>query len=190
MTIENIVQERAGHQCELCSSDADLSVYEVPASPDATAASCVLVCGTCRGQIEDADTMDQNHWRCLNESMWSQVPAVQVMAYRMLKRLSGETWAQDLLDMLYMEEDMIEWAEKGIALEALDSVQTLDVNGTPLQAGDNVTIIKDLPVKGSSLVIKQGTAVRGIRLTDNPLHISGKAAGTNMVIIAAYCKKM
>ena len=99
MTIENIVQERAGHQCELCSSDADLSMYEVPASPDATAASCVLVCGTCRGQIEDADTMDQNHWRCLNESMWSQVPAVQVMAYRMLKRLSGETWAQDLLDM-------------------------------------------------------------------------------------------
>ena len=190
MTIENIVKQRADAKCELCSSEDNLSVYEVPASPDTTAGSCVMVCGTCRSQIEDADTMEQNHWRCLNDSMWSQVPAVQVMAYRMLKRLSAEAWAQDLFDMLYLEEDVIEWAEKGIAAEELDSVQTLDVNGTPLQAGDNVTIIKDLPVKGSSLVVKQGTAVRGIRLTNNPLHITGKAAGTNMVIIAAYCKKM
>ncbi|WP_064608213.1 PhnA domain-containing protein [Photobacterium sp. J15] len=190
MSIENIVKERSGAKCELCSSEDNLSVFEVPASPDTTAGSCVMVCNTCRTQIEDPEAMDQTHWRCLNDSMWSQVPAVQVMAYRMLKRLSSETWAQDLLDMMYMEEDTVEWAEKGIALEELDSVKTVDVNGTPLQNGDNVTIIKDLPVKGSSLVIKQGTAVRGIRLTNNPLHISGKAAGTNMVIIAEYCRKM
>ncbi|OAN12974.1 PhnA domain protein [Photobacterium jeanii] len=191
MTIENILKERSESKCELCSSDNNLSVYEVPASPDQTAGCCVMVCDTCRGQIEDADTVEANHWRCLNDSMWSQTPAVQIMAYRMLNRLSAsESWAQDLKDMMYMEEDMIEWAEKGIALEELESIQTVDVNGTALQAGDNVTIIKDLPVKGSSLVVKQGTAVRGIRLTDNPLHITGKAAGTNMVIIAAYCKKM
>ena len=190
MSIESIVKERSGAKCELCGSEDSLSVYEVPASPDQTAGSCVMVCGTCRTEIEEAETLDQNHWRCLNDSMWSQEPAVQVMAYRLLKRLSSETWAQDLLDMMYMEEDMIEWAEKGIALAELDSIKTVDVNGTPLEAGDNVTIIKDLPVKGSNLVIKQGTAVRGIRLTDNPLHISGKAAGTNMVIIAEYCKKM
>ncbi|MGF1682863.1 PhnA domain-containing protein [Photobacterium minamisatsumaniensis] len=190
MSIENIVKQRSGEKCELCASADNLSVYEVPASPDTTAGSCVMVCGTCRTEIEDAETLDQNHWRCLNDSMWSQEPAVQIMAYRMLKRLSAETWAQDLLDMMYMEEDMVEWAEKGIALAELEAIKTLDVNGTALQSGDNVTIIKDLPVKGSSLVVKQGTAVRGIRLTENPLHVTGKAAGTNMVIIAAYCKKM
>lgn len=42
-----------------------------------------------------------------------------------------------------------------------------DSNGTGLQDGDIVTVIKDLKVKGSSLVIKRGTKVRNIRLTDN-----------------------
>jgi protein PhnA len=43
-----------------------------------------------------------------------------------------------------------------------------DSNGTPLAEGDNVTVIKDLKVKGTSSVIKRGTMVRGIHLTDNP----------------------
>ena len=180
---------RCGGKCELCGSESNLAAFELPESKGYGDAR-IMICDTCTGQIKTPATIDMNHWRCLNDSMWSQVPAVQVMAYRMLKRLSAEAWAQDLFDMLYLEEDVIEWAEKGIAAEELDSVQTLDVNGIALQAGDNVTIIKDLPVKGSSLVVKQGTAVRGIRLTNNPLHITGKAAGTNMVIIAAYCKKM
>ena len=53
--------------------------------------------------------MDNNHWRCLNDSMWSQVPAVQVMAWRLLSKLSanGETWAQDLLDMLYLDDEPV-----------------------------------------------------------------------------------
>ena len=45
--------------------------------------------------------------------MWSQVPAVQVMAYRQLKHLvaQGEHWAQDLLDMLYLDEETQAWAD-------------------------------------------------------------------------------
>ncbi|MFD2263688.1 alkylphosphonate utilization protein [Lacibacterium aquatile] len=43
-----------------------------------------------------------------------------------------------------------------------------DSNGTILNDGDNVTVIKDLKVKGSSLTIKRGTLVKGIRLTGNP----------------------
>ncbi len=78
------------------------------------------------------------------------------------------------------------------ALVAADTGEPTDLPVwiPPAIRGKEPAIIKDLPVKGSSLVVKQGTAVRGIRLTNNPLHISGKAAGTNMVIIAAYCKKM
>ncbi|MGF1687930.1 PhnA domain-containing protein [Photobacterium japonica] len=186
MSIESIVKQRSGAKCELCASEDNLSVYEVPASPDKTAGSCVMVCGTCRTEIEDADTLDQNHWRCLNDSMWSQEPAVQVMAYRMLKRLSSETWAQDLLDMMYMEEDKVEWAEKGLLA---DEDKPRDVNGVELKKGDDVTIIKDLPVKGSSMVIKQGTAVRGINLTNDPKHVQGKVEGQTMFIIAEYCRK-
>lgn len=42
-----------------------------------------------------------------------------------------------------------------------------DSNGTVLVDGDNVTLIKDLPVKGTSVTLKRGTLVKGIRLTDN-----------------------
>lgn len=46
---------------------------------------------------------------------------------------------------------------------------TVDANGTPLQDGDTVTVVKDLKVKGSSLVVKVGTKVKGIRLIE-PVH--------------------
>ena len=66
---------------------------------------------TCRKQIENPEKVEANHWRCLNDSMWSQVPAVQVVVWRMLKRLSAEGWPQDLLDMLYLDESTQAWAK-------------------------------------------------------------------------------
>lgn len=46
---------------------------------------------------------------------------------------------------------------------------TRDSNGAELKDGDNVTLIKDLKVKGSGgVTIKRGTMIKGIRLTDNP----------------------
>ena len=85
-----------------------------------------------------------NHWRCLGDSMWSQVPAVQVMAWRQLKNLSaqGEVWAQDMLDMMYMEDETKAWAEAGMASDDDDSVLTVDSNGAVLVEGDSVTLIR------------------------------------------------
>ena len=168
MAIKSILETRSGHQCELCTSNDQLSVYEVPASDDKSAGNCVFLCKTCRDQIENPELVDANHWRCLNDSMWSQEPAVQVMAYRQLSRLaSTEGWAHDLLEMMYLEDATKEWADKGLAIEA-SAQPTRDSNGVVLQAGDTVTVIKDLDVKGSSLTAKRGTAVRNIGLTDNP----------------------
>ena len=48
------------------------------------------------------------------------------------------------------------------------SEETRDSNGVILQDGDNVTLIKDLKVKGTSVTLKRGTLVKGIRLTGNP----------------------
>ena len=87
---------------------------QLPDSP-AEVENHILICGTCKEQIEDPEKTDPNHWRCLNDSMWSTVPAVQVMAWRMLNRLKGEGWPQDLLDMMYMEEDQLAWAKAGQA---------------------------------------------------------------------------
>ena len=187
MSVEQALRERSGEQCELCSAKDGLTAYQVP--PEGALASAdnsVLLCGTCASQVSGSD-LDVNHWRCLTDSMWSQVPAVQVMAFRMLNRLNSESWAQDALDMLYLDDDTRKWAETSIAAEQREP--TLDSNGAPLAAGDNVTIIKDLEVKGAGFTAKRGTMVRGISLSDNPLHIEGKVNGSRIVIIAAYTKK-
>jgi len=191
MSIEKALQTRSESKCELCGAIDELAVYEVPSSADDSADSCVLLCGICRGQIDEPDTADANHWRCLNDSMWSQVPAVQVMAWRMLTRLRGEGWPQDLLDMMYLEDDVKTWAEAaGDAEDEADVVKHVDSNGTVLQAGDTVTLIKDLNVKGGGFTAKRGTAVRGISLVaDNAEHIEGRVSGQLIVILTQFVKK-
>lgn len=187
MSTEATLLERCGSKCELCGSESSLSPFVVTPHTQVTVDHAVMVCETCKGQIEDTDTMDANHWRCLNDSMWSQEPAVQVIVWRQLKRLSEhESWAHDLLDMMYMEEEVMNWAIIGMDD---DAEKPRDVNGVELKKGDDVTIIKDLPIKGSSQVIKQGTVVRGISLADDPKLVSGKANGQSMYIIAEYCRK-
>lgn len=186
MSIEQSLQSRSAQKCELCQAQVDLSVYEVPPE-EAHADKCVLLCQTCKSQVLGESDIDVNHWRCLNDSMWSTVPAVQIVSYRMLKRLSFESWAQDLLDMMYLDEDMQKWAEAGMA--SVNVEPTRDVNGTILQAGDTVTLVKDLTVKGANFTAKRGTAVRGIGLSDNPEHVEGKVNGQRIVIISAYTKK-
>ncbi|GAA5215518.1 PhnA domain-containing protein [Corallincola platygyrae] len=185
MSISNTLMTRCEGKCELCGAIEALTALEVEGASNIGEDSQIVVCETCLPQVEGGD-LEVNHWHCLNESMWSQQPVVQVVAYRMLHRLSSEGWAQDLLDMMYLEDDVKAWADAGIAEEA---EKTLDVNGTELKKGDSVTVIKDLPVKGSSQVIKQGTVVRGISLSDDPTLISGKANGQSMYLIAAYCRK-
>lgn len=54
------------------------------------------------------------------------------------------------------------------------SDDTRDSNGTILADGDNVTLIKDLKVKGTSVTLKRGTMVKGIRLTGDPDEIDCK----------------
>ncbi len=187
MSILATLTERSNNQCELCQATEQLDIYEVP-PVEASADKCILACKTCREQLTGEVENDVNHWRCLSDSMWSAVPAVQVTAYRQLHKLSSETWAQDNLDMLYLEDDVKAWAEEG--LETEERVPTLDSNGTELKAGDNVTIIKDLQVKGAGFTAKRGTAVRNISLTDNPEHIEGRVNGTRIVLVSAYLKKM
>ena len=191
MSVEQRLFERSDSKCELCGATENLVVYEVPPESKAGIDDSVLICNTCRDQIDDPDNMDANHWRCLNDSMWSQVPAVQVMAWRMLTRLRNEGWPQDLLEMLYLDDETLGWARAtGEEVSAEDEVKHLDSNGALLEAGDTVTLIKDLNVKGANFTAKRGTAVRGISLVaDNPEHIEGKVNGQQIVILTKFVKK-
>ena len=135
--------------------------------------------------------MDSNHWRCLNDSMWSEHLPVKVMAWRMLNRLKGEGWSLDLLNMLYLTDGELSFAQAlNDHLEEADKVVHKDSNGAVLSAGDNVVLIQDLKVKGSSMVAKQGTVVRKIALDpENAQYIEGKVDGQQIVILTQYVKK-
>jgi len=190
MSVNAELETRSGSKCELCAATENLTVYEVPPVSEPDLETSILICETCQQQIDNPDLLEAHHWHCLNDSMWSQVPAVQVMAWRMLSRLSSETWAQDLLDMLYLEDDLLAWAKAGVQTDDEDEIKHLDSHGTLLQNGDTVTLIKDLNVKGGGFTAKRGTAVRGIRLVaDNPEHIEGRVNGQQIVILTQFVKK-
>ncbi|MZR64474.1 alkylphosphonate utilization protein [Alcanivorax sp. DP30] len=191
MTIESALLARADSKCELCGAASGLSVYPVPPTSDGSAEQSALLCETCQYQIDNPGNEDANHWRCLNDSMWSQQPAVQVLAWRMLTRLRAEGWTQDLLDMLYLEDDVLEWAQAtGEGAQEEQGVQHRDSNGAVLEAGDSVTLIKDLNVKGANFTAKRGTPVRNISLVqDNPEQIEGRVEGQRIVILTQFVKK-
>ena len=192
MSFEKELQLRSEGNCELCKSSTGLRSYEVaPAPNNGRIEDFIYIFETCESQINDADKVEVNHWRCLNDSMWSEVPAVQVVAWRMLNRLKAEGWPQDLLDMLYLTDETLEWAKAtGEGEEKVQEDFHKDVNGVRLEAGDNVVLIKDLSVKGGGFTAKRGTPVRSIRLDhDNFNHIEGKVNDQMIVILTQYVKK-
>ena len=191
MTLEQEVLNRSGNTCELCGSDKNLSVYEVAHGPGKYAENCVMICDKCLAQVEKKEEPDTAHWSKLGETMWSEVPAVQVISWRMLNRFRNESWAADLLDMFYMDEERLAWA-KAAGDHENDSTVELhrDCNGQVLQTGDTVVLIKSLDVKGSSLNAKLGTVVKNIRLVDdNKEQIEGKIEGQVIVILTKYVRK-
>ena len=143
---EKEIFSRAENKCELCESDNN----------DGYA----LICEECKQQIESGN-FDESHWNCLNNSMWSEVPAVKILSYKILKELGRN----DLLDMMYLTDE-----EMAIANKKEEKI--LDSNGNELKAGDNVTVIKDLDVKGAGKTIKRGTLVKNIRMCDVEGHVS------------------
>lgn len=188
VSVQQQLMERSGGKCELSGVTDNLCVMEITPS-DGTAEQCVLISETLRSQIENPETLDANQFRCLNDSMWSPVGAVQVLSYRLLHQLKNEGWPIELLEMMYLDDELKAWAEAGLHNEEDDREPTKDSNGTQLHEGDDVTLIKDLDVKGANFTAKRGTMVKNIHLTENPLHIEGKVNGTQIVLVAAFLKK-
>lgn len=178
--------KRAGKQCELCGAPGYPTEYTIPYSEGRSEAEATIaLCERCLLEINKSP-LNSDYWMCLQSSAWSPHAPVQVMAYRLLQRMGDEDWARSLLDSMFIEEDTKVWAER--AVEA-DESATADCNGNPLQAGDTVTVTKDLPVKGTGFVAKRGTAVKNIVLTTNPTQIEGKVNGTRIVLLTKFVKK-
>jgi protein PhnA len=183
---------RANGRCELCGATDDLAVHLVPPVTEAVADRAVLVCGTCRGPLTGGPDVDTKHWYGLREAIWTEVPAVQVTAWRLLAGLREEPWAHELLDQVYLDEDMLSWARAGLDVpaEGEAAVRVVDSNGAVLADGDAVTLIKDLDVKGANFTAKRGTVVKGIRLGDDPELVEGRVNGIVIFLKTCFLKKV
>ncbi|NRA63548.1 MAG: alkylphosphonate utilization protein [Pseudobacteriovorax sp.] len=104
------------------------------------------------------------------------------------KCLSSYTYRDQ--ELLICPECGYEWMANGD--EAGETPKTIkDANGNELQDGDTVTVIKDLKVKGSSLVVKVGTKVKGIRLVEGDHDIDCRIKGIgDMKLKSKFVKKV
>ena len=191
MKLEEMLIERSGNKCELCKSETAISLYEVPPKADNTRDNYIMACSKCQAQLDKKEEPDSSHWQCLSETMWSEVPAVQIVSWRMLNRFRDESWASENLDMMFLDEQNLAWAKATGDHETDGSVDLhKDCNGNLLQDGDIVVLIKSLDVKGSTLNAKLGTVVRNIRLVkNNTEQIEGRIESQQIVILTKYVRK-
>ncbi|MCZ8089388.1 MAG: PhnA domain-containing protein [Flavobacterium sp.] len=184
---EKRVKDRSGSVCEISGSDENLVVYLVEPKTEETPENCILITKNLKNQIENPETMNPNDWRGLSDSMWNENLPVQIVSWRMLARLKNH----DLLDMMYLDEDALEWAKAtGEADDDEGKIIHKDSNGNILKDGDSVVLIKDLDVKGATFTAKRGAAVHNIKLVwDNAEQIEGRVENQHIVILTQYVKK-
>ncbi len=170
---------RSGGVCELCKSDIGLSAFDIEPS-DGSTDTQVYLCSNCKDQI-DSNNLDEAHFNCLNDSMWSETLPVAVLSYRLLKKLGRA----DLYEMIYFDDEAKKWADS----EATQ-VEVKDSNGVLLKNGDSVVIIKDLEVKGAGFTAKRGTTVKNITIpNDVEGHIEGRVNGVKIYLKTEFLKK-
>ena len=102
----------------------------------------------------------------------------------------GSEYTYEDREMLVCPECAHEWSMNAVEGSADDVKVIKDANGNILQDGDTVTVIKDLKVKGSSLVVKVGAKAKNIRLVDGDHDIDCKIDGIGaMKLKSEFVKK-
>ncbi len=184
---EKRVKDRSDSKCEISGSEENLVVYLVEPKTEDIPENCILINKTLKDQIENPETTNPNDWRCLSDSMWNENLPVQIVSWRMLARLKN----LDLLDMMYLDEEALEWAKAtGEGEDEEGKIVHKDSNGNLLFDGDSVVLIKDLDVKGANFTAKRGAAVHNIKVVwDNAEQIEGRVEGQHIVILTQYVKK-
>jgi protein PhnA len=184
---EKRLKDRSGSVCEISGSDENLVVYIVEPKTEAIPENCILITKSLRDQIENKDLMNANDWRGLSDSMWNENLPVQIVSWRMHARLKNN----DMLEMMYLDEDALEWAKAtGEDEDEEGKIIHKDSNGNVLLDGDSVVLIKDLDVKGATFTAKRGAAVHNIKLVwDNANQIEGRVENQHIVILTQYVKK-
>ncbi|MEN9522258.1 MAG: hypothetical protein RL065_635 [Bacteroidota bacterium] len=190
MAINNILQTRCNNACELCSEqNENLQAYSVPPKNDDSEDNQVVLCTNCISSIQSSNFEDKNYWRCLTGSIWSEVPSVQALSYKILNKLKSEDWASEALESVFLDESVINWANAEDEMEASKVIHK-DAYGVVLAGGDTVILTQNLNVKGANFIAPKGTIVRKIKLVaDNAEQIEGKIEGDVIVILTKFVRK-
>ena len=105
---------RAKSKCELTgAAGVPLRPYEVPPVGDEPDLErTLLLSEACHKALDRPEKLEGRAWQCLAEVVWSEMPAVQVVAWRMLERLAKrEDWARDVVDEVFLDPDVEQWAK-------------------------------------------------------------------------------
>ncbi|MEI6856523.1 PhnA protein [Psychrilyobacter sp.] len=106
---------RSKSTCELCGETGQkLNIFEVgkiEVEPDFD--RCIHICDTCMNTIDRLKKANENDLRFLNHAIWSEENIVKATAIDLIKQIEGKySWIDDLLDMVYMDEELVELVEK------------------------------------------------------------------------------
>jgi protein PhnA len=102
----------------------------------------------------------------------------------------GSEYTYEDRNMFVCPECAHEWSKEAVTESSEDVLVVKDAHGNVLHDGDSVTVIKDLKVKGSSLVVKVGTKVKNIRLVEGDHNIDCKIDGIGpMKLKSEFVKK-
>ena len=186
--IERKLKDRSDSKCEISGAELDLAVYTLPPYTEESLDHSVLLAKHLKDQVENPETMNPNDWRSLSESMWNENLPVQILSWRMLARLKNI----DTLEMMYLDEEALEWAKATGEGEEEDENKIVhkDSNGAILKDGDSVVLIKDLDVKGATFTAKRGAAVHNIKVVwDDANLIEGRVENQHIYILTQYVKK-
>lgn len=185
MSISAKLSERNEGICELCNSNAATVAYLVAPRKEEEIENQVALCTTCFDNMSHQDAKD--YWRCLEGSIWSATPAVQALSYRILFSLKETDWAEQVINSVELDENIIQWALS--IYEAADEHK--DSFGNKLENGDTILLTQALNIKGTSFSAPKGTIVKRIRLVpDNTEQIEGKIKEQTIVILTKFVKKV
>lgn len=101
---------RSKSKCELsAASGVPLHIYEIPPVPHQPDISrCLMLCENVIDQLNRPARIHHEQWRHLGELIWSDIPAVQIMSYRILQKIAEQQlWAQDIIDNAYLEDETL-----------------------------------------------------------------------------------
>lgn len=184
MALSPTLAERNQHLCELCNNETASEGFTVSPRNDGSIDNQVAVCDTCLTNMDNLEA--SAHWRCLEGSIWSMVPAVQALSYRLLYNRKTESWAQNILDSVDLEEEVVQWAMTAFEVAEVHK----DAYGHVLENGDNIILTQALNVKGTNFTAAKGTVVKKIKLVhDNTAQIEGKINEQQIVILTRFVKK-